>query len=239
MMIALLFTSVILAFDPVAAGDAAFERERYDEAIRCYQSALNSAPLDAGSQWKLARAIVCRADVSPEAEQPAAYRAALQAAEKSLALDPHSSSAHTWYAIALGYVAIGEGVRSQIRIAHRIKAEVAEAIRLDASNDVAYSIQGTLFRNLGNVGWMERQLAAVLIGRLPDGGYPEAEQALRKAVTLAPGVIRHRYELGLLYLDWGKNDEARVTFRDALTLKPVIASDKQRIADMTKRLQKL
>ncbi len=238
-MLFLFFLTVACNSEQLAAGDHAFEHERYDEAIHCYESALHDADDEPAARWKLARSIVCRADVAPVSEQAEAYQTAMKDAERAIALDPRSSDAHTWYAIALGYVAIGEGVRSQIRIAYLIKAEVEEAIRLDARNDVAYSIEGTLFRSLGNVGWVERQLAAVLIGKLPDGGYIESEQALRTAIALAPNVIRHRYELGLLYMDWSKNSEAKKVFVDAVSLKPAIASDRSRLADMQKRLQKL
>lgn len=241
MILLLLVCAFGVPADGISAGDRAFEREHYDEAIRCYERVADhhDADAEAEAEWKLARAVICRADVSPIAEQQEAYHRALAAAEHSLQIRSQCSNAHTWYAIALGYVAIGEGVRSQIQIAHRIKAEVEEAIRLDPSNDVAYSIQGTLFRSLGNVGWVERQLAAVLIGKLPEGGYPEAEKALCKAIALAPDVIRHRYELGLLYLDWGKKDAARQTFLKTLPLPPAIASDRIRIADIRKRLEQM
>ncbi len=225
--------------EQMTAGDRAFEQERYDDAIHCYESAALASGDESEARWKLARSIVCRADVSPASEQAEAYHSALKAADRSIALNPRSSNAHTWYAIALGYVAIGEGVRSQISIAHRIKAEVEEAIRLDSRNDVAYSIEGTLFRSLGNVGWVERQIAAVLIGKLPDGGYDESERALRRAIELAPNVLRHRYELGLLYIDWGKHPDAKKVFLDAISLKPVIASDRSRLVDMQRRLQTL
>jgi tetratricopeptide (TPR) repeat protein len=238
-MLLLVFFTLSLNSERISAGDIAFEQERYDEAIHCYEAALTASADDPEAQWKLARSIICRADVAPVEEQAPAYKKAMDAAERSIKKDPRCSNAHTWFAIALGYVAIGEGIKSQIRIAHQIKAEVEEAIRLDPRNDVAYSIEGTLFRSLGNVGWVERQLAAVLIGRLPEGGYEESEQALRKAIALAPNVIRHRYELGLLYLDWGKKSDAKKVFLDAVPLKPVIASDRSRLVDMQKRLQQL
>jgi tetratricopeptide (TPR) repeat protein len=238
-MLAVLIFVFFANSDHLASGDIAFEHERYEDAIQCYQASLHDDGESSEALWKIARSIVCQADVAPLAEQQDAYHKAMDSAERSIKLNPHSSNAHTWFAIALGYVAIGEGVRSQIKIAYQIKAEVEEAIRLDPRNDVAYSIEGTLFRSLGNVGWIERQLAAVLIGRLPDGGYNESEQALRKAITLAPNVIRHRYELGLLYIDWGKKDEAKKIFLDAVPLKPAISSDRIRIVDMQKRLQQM
>lgn len=239
MIVSLLLLTLAVHSNWTSTGDAAFGQERYDDAIHCYETRLRETANDADARWKLARALICKADVAPASEQPAAYRRAMQAAEESLTLHPECSEAHTWFAIALGYVSIGQGVRAQIQAAHRIKAEVEKAIRLDTTNDVAYSIEGTLYRSLGNVGWMERQLAAVLIGRLPSGGYPESEIALRKAVALAPTVIRHRYELGLLYLDWGKDESAKQVFADAMRLKPVIASDRARLTDMQKRLQKM
>ena len=52
------------------------------------------------------------------------------------------------------------------------------AIRLDPADDAAWSIRGSFFRALGNVGWVKRQLAAMLPGAIPQGGFPEAEDSI-------------------------------------------------------------
>ena len=100
----------------------------------------------------------------------------------------------------------------------------------------AFSVYGTFYRALGNVGWLERNLANLLLGGLPEGGYAEAETMLLKAIELKPNILRHRYELGLLYFDWGKENKGREIFRAALLLPVTLASDHTRIKIMKQKL---
>jgi hypothetical protein len=44
-------------------------------------------------------------------------------------------------------------------------------------------------------------------------------------VALAPRVLRHQFELALLYLDWDREDDARRVLRVAQRLPALMASD--------------
>ncbi|HTY58254.1 MAG TPA: tetratricopeptide repeat protein, partial [Bacteroidota bacterium] len=92
-----------------------------------------------------------------------------------------------------------------------------------------WSILGSFYRALGNVGWLERALASLFVGTVPRGGYEEAEAALRKAIAIAPGIMRHHYELGILYIDMGRKDEARRALEFAATLPVRTAIDRPRL----------
>ena len=74
---------------------------------------------------------------------------------------------------------------------------------------------------------------------LSPGGFPEAEEALKKAIELAPNVIRHRFELGQLYLDMERNEEAKKIFQSAISLPPILASDQRRIERMKRKIEEL
>jgi Tfp pilus assembly protein PilF len=65
----------------------------------------------------------------------------------------------------------------------------------------------------------------VFLGELPEGGYVESEHALKLAIALAPQVIRHHFELGVLYQQTDRNDEAREEFKRVLVLPQLLASD--------------
>jgi tetratricopeptide (TPR) repeat protein len=132
-----------------------------------------------------------------------------------------------------------EGVKAKVQRSREIKDELDIAVRLNPNNDVAYSILGTFYRTLGKVGWIEKSLANLLLGGLPPGGFPEAEQALKKAIELAPNIIRHRFELGQLYLDMEQPDDAKKVFESAVNLPPVLASDKRRIERMKQKIGEL
>jgi len=113
--------------------------------------------------------------------------------------------------------------------------EVDAALALNPNDDAAYSIKGSFYRAIGNVGWFQRQLAAIFVGRIPKGGFEEAEVALKKAVALAPDVMRHSYELGILYIDMDRKDDARKILKRAAALPIRVAIDRPRL----KRIQEL
>jgi tetratricopeptide (TPR) repeat protein len=71
-------------------------------------------------------------------------------------------------------------------------------------------------------------MATLFLGDLPEGGYDESERALRQAITLAPRVIRHHFELGALYEELDRNEEALAEYRQVIALPLFLASDEAR-----------
>jgi tetratricopeptide (TPR) repeat protein len=209
----------------VQDGDREFLRTNYKEAAAIYDSVLTAGRDSSVVLWRLARAYVCMADVADEKDELALYRIAGWYAERSIVADSLNSDGHTWRAAALGNIAMYEGGKTKIRLTHEIRNELDLAIRLNPSDDIAYSILGSFYIALGDVSWIERQLAAIFLGRLPDGGFPEAEQALRKAIALAPDVIRHHFELGRLYLLMGRDSDALTELQRVTALRPATGSD--------------
>jgi len=114
-----------------------------------------------------------------------------------------------------------------VKLCRLIKQELDRSIRLNPVDDIAYSILGSFYMALGNVSWIERRLAAIFLGTLPEGGYDESESALKKAIALAPGVIRHHSELGTLYMEQDRYREALEEFHLAATLPVLLASDER------------
>ena len=206
-------------------GDAEFMRMNYPRAEALYDSTLVFNADSAGILWRLARLYVCKGDVAGEESQHEIYLQAEGFARRSIAADSMQAAGYTWLAAALGSRAMREGSRNKVQLCNEIKRVLDIAVTLDSTDDVAYSIMGSFYLALGNISWIERQLAAVFIGRLPSGGYAEAEPALDRAVRLAPEIIRHRYEIGLLYEAMERREEAREAFRRSTELVPQLASD--------------
>jgi tetratricopeptide (TPR) repeat protein len=230
--VALIGLFLSLGSDPLAAmnrGDAAFYRIAYPEAAEAYRAGLVTAPDDRRLLWRLSRVSVCLAEVE---EDPAKRKAFLaqgeEAARRCIQIDSTMAEGYTWLAGAMGYQALDAGMSEQVRISQELVSATDAAIRLDPSNDAAWSIRGSFFRALGNVGWVKRQLAAILLGSIPEGGFAEAEEALKTAIRLAPDIMRHRYELGVLYLDQGRDEEARRELREAAVLEVRTAIDRPR-----------
>ena len=67
---------------------------------------------------------------------------------------------------------------------------------------------GRWHENLAEVNPVQRALAQVAFGKLPDSTYEQAAQCFQKAITLNPNRLMHYIELGRLYAKMG-TDEAR------------------------------
>ncbi len=219
----------------ISAGDQLFREQRYHEAIQSYSRSIEQDPNSGEAYWRSVRAYICLGDISGESQQQY-YHAAYDLSLKALKADSMNSNVQCWYAVSMGYQAITEGSRRKVELCNSIKRSLDKAIELDPNNDVAYSIYGTFYRALGNINWIERKLAGMLLGSLPRGGYAEAEQMLLTAIRLAPNIIRHRYELGLVYFDTGQKEKGKKIFTETLLLPQTLASDQVRIGDMKKRL---
>ncbi len=221
--------------DNIANGDKYFGLMRYRDAIAWYK--LDSTKAEA--QWKIAKANICYGDIALKAEKEIYFRAAEKAANQCLSIEPQNSNGYTWRAAALGNVAMYEGSTARVKLCSSIKADVEKAIQLNPKDDIAYSIQGSLYREIGNISWFEKQLAMTFIGKIPDGGYVESEQSFNKAIAINPGLMRHWYELGLLYEYWNKNEQAIAAYEHAKTCQVLIASDRNKLIDIEARLVKL
>jgi len=228
-LIVLLFARVFSANpDPVSVGDKYFLQMKYAEAISHYQL----APQNAEAQWKMARALICQADISPLEKQKSLYYRAVDAARQSIKIDERDNNGHTWLGAALGNIANYEGSRTKVKLCTAIKQELERALALNPNDDVALSILGSFYRALGNITWVERTLANTFLGSLPKGGFTEGEAAFKKAIQLSPNTLRHWFELGMLYQEWGKNGQALQTFQLAQQLSPSMASDKRRLSQI-------
>ncbi len=223
----LLFVSPASLPPSLERGDQEFSRINYPLAEAIYDSALSSITDSADVLWRLARVYVCMADVAPQEQKLTLYRQAEVFARRCIYSDSTKSEGHTWRAAALGNIAMFEGSKTKIRLCYEIKKELECSITLNPADDIAHSILGSFYMALGNVSWIERQLAAVFLGKLPDGGYEESEAALRKAIALAPNVIRHHFELGDLYIQQDREREALAEFRVVAALPVLLASDER------------
>jgi tetratricopeptide (TPR) repeat protein len=233
-------SALLLLSDPsalIASGDDAFLRIRYDSARSAYVSALEASPRDPEILWRMARLYVCMGEVAEDSIRGRLFRRAEEYARESIALDPDRPEAHTWLAGALGYVAYYSSSREQVGLVREVLQETDRAVALDPNDDAAYSIRGSTYRALGSVGWFKRRLASLFLGSIPEGGYEEGEAALKRAIEIAPDVMRHRYELAVLYLDWGKRGEARTVLLEAEKLPVRVAIDRPRLEKIRELLR--
>jgi len=214
----------------LASGDASFIQMDYPSAVRDYEEALDEMPRAPMLHWRLARAYVCIAEVEDDGQRRvSALRSAETHARECIREDSLRWEGHTWLAAALGYLALEVGMQEQISLSRELLAETDRALALNPNDDAALSIRGSFYRALGNIGWFKKQLASIFVGKIPDGGFAEAERSLLEAVALAPDIMRHPYELGVLYVDMGRIPEACALFAQAARLPVRVAIDRPRL----------
>jgi len=210
-------------------GDEAFAQIDYTAAAARYEEALAAHPGEPDLLWRLARVSVCRAEVAEAEARGKLLAEAESYARRCLAADSLKGEGHTWLAGALGYIALDAETERKLRLSRELEREAERAIEINPRDDAAWSILGSFYRALGNVGWLERALASLFVGSVPGGGYAEAESALKKAIAIAPDVMRHHYELGILYIDMGRKEDARRALEKAGTLAVRTAIDRPRL----------
>ena len=220
----------------VSVGDDAFLHIDYSAAITAYEEQLQTYPADPELLWRLARVYVCSGEVKENDDAEKSFKIAEAFARRCVRIDSTNAEGHTWLAATLGYLALNAGLTEQVPLANELESEIQKTLALNPNNDAAYSIRGSFYRALGNAGWLRRQFASVFLGNLPHGGFEEAEQALKKAIALAPDVMRHQYELGVLYLDWDRKEEAKIVLESAAKLPVSVAIDRPRLARISELL---
>jgi tetratricopeptide (TPR) repeat protein len=217
-------SSLVLSFP----GDEAFTKMDYPRAAYQYDSVLQRVSPNPELLWRLARLHIAVGDVSDEKEREDHYKLAVEYAQRCTMLDSTNSEGYAWYAAALGSAAMDAGARRKIDAAREIKRCLDRAVTLNPNNDIAWSILGTFYRSLGGISWIERQLANLILGGIPSGGYEESEEAFHRAILIAPGIVRHRFELALLYEETDRPEEAAEQYRQCTLLPPQMASDRSR-----------
>jgi tetratricopeptide (TPR) repeat protein len=221
--------------DYIRNGDYYFTIMRYPEAIAWYR--LDSTKAEA--HWKIARAYICYADNAPKNEKEINFRKAEKAAQKCIQLNELNSNGHTWKAAAMGNIAMYEGSKMKVKLCNEIKRELLRAIQLNPKDDLAHSILGTLYREIGNISWLEKELALAFIGKIPDGGFQESKNALNQAVSINPSIMRHWFELGLLYKSWDKKELAIAALHKAKNCPVLIASDHAKLIKINTLLESI
>lgn len=223
----------------IVPGDDAFAIRDYESARARYETYLSHGGDSAEVSWRLSRLTVCMGDVAPAEQRESYYQKAAEYAAQAIRTNPRLANGYSWRAASLGSLAMYVGGKTKVRLSREIKDDLDRAIALDPKDDIAYSILGSFYLALEDVSWIERQLANAFLGGLPDGGIEDAEKALQKAVEIAPTVIRHQYELGLVYRAQGRTREAMQAFEKALTLPVVLASDPRTQSYAKERIEEL
>jgi tetratricopeptide (TPR) repeat protein len=207
------------AAELIAKGDQFDKKLQTKEALEEYLPANKLEPNNV-------KVLVCIArqyrhlmsDASAKQEKLRLGNISLEFANRAATLAPKNAEAQLSPAISYGKMLPFMGSKDQIKASPIIKTAVDRALRLDPTNDNAWHILGRWNRVLANVNPVKRVLAKAIYGDLPVTTNEEAEKCLLKAIEINPNRLMHHIELGRIYVEMGRKDDARRCIQEGLAM---------------------
>ena len=198
----------------------AFEKEfQAEDALPLYLAAEKLEPKNPELLVRIARQYrYLMTDASDTLEKLRLGRLALEYSTRAAACGPKDCDAQLATAITLGKMLQYLPAKQQVAASPQIKESVDKALAVDSHNDTAWHVLGRWNRVLAEVSSAKRLVAGVIYGQLPKGSYEEAEQAMKKAIALNPNRLMHYIELGRIYAQTGRKEEARELINKGLAM---------------------
>jgi tetratricopeptide (TPR) repeat protein len=203
----------------IAKGDQFDKKLQAKEALEDYLPANKLEPNNVHVLVCIARQYRhLMSDTSSKKEKLRLGNISLEFAGRAAILAPKNAEAQLSPAISYGKMLPYMGSRDQVNASPRIKAAVDRTLRLDPTNDTAWHILGRWNRVLANINVVKRILAKALYGDLPVTTNETAERCLLKAIAINPNRLIHYIELGRIYAQMGRKEEARKYIQKGLAM---------------------
>ena len=242
--------SVLLLVETGSAAESAdnlidkgkvFDRKfQANEALPLYLSAEKLEPKNPDLLVRIARQYrYLMTDASETKEKLRLGHLALDYSERAAACGPKDCDAQLATAITLGKMLPYLSQKEQVSASPRIKESVDKALAIDPRSDNAWHILGRWNRVLAEISGAKRFLAGLIYGDLPKGSFEEAERAMKKAIAINPHRLMHYIELGRIYAQMGRTDEARELINKGLAMPDAEKDDpetKQRARETLAKL---
>lgn len=221
-------------------GKALERKFQAKEALPLYLAAEKIEPKNPELLVRIARQYrYLMTDASDTQEKLRLGHLALDYSERAAACGPKDCDAQLATAITLGKMLPFLPTKEQISASPRIKESVDKALALDPHNDNAWHILGRWNRVLAEISSAKRFLAGLVYGQLPKGSIEEAETDMKKAIAINPHRLMHYIELGRIYAQMGRKDEARDSINKGLGMPDAEKDDPETKARGRETLAKL
>jgi tetratricopeptide (TPR) repeat protein len=203
----------------ITKGDQFDKQLRAKEALEDYLPANKLEPNNVGLLIRIARQYRhLMSDTSSKKEKLRLGNISLEFAGRAATLAPNNVEAQLSPAISYGKMLPYMRSKDQVNASPRIRSAVDRTLRLDPSNDTAWHILGRWHRVLANINVVKRVLAKALYGDLPVTTNEAAEKCLLKAIAINPNRLIHYIELGRIYAQMGRKEEARKFIQKGLAM---------------------
>lgn len=142
-------------------------------------------------------------------------------AERALLLQPMEYRAKLLNLVAKAKTARYLASGDQVRIARELRQELAPLTASGMNDPDPIYILSWLNFKVGMVGPLERMLASMLFGGLPEDLTVEnAVTLMQKALELRPGYAVYYYDLGIFRQGLGQLEQARAMYAKVMAIEP-------------------
>ena len=210
----------------IREGDVCDVKLAAGDALKCYLPAEKMEPGNCQLLARIARQYRhLMADAPGKDEKMRLGMISLDYAKRAAAAGPNDSEAQLSPAISYGKMMPIMSAKEQVDASPRIKVAVDKALALDPHNDLAWHVLGRWNRILADVSSLKRTLAGAIYGKLPTGSNEEAARCLEKAISINHNRVIHYIELGRIYAQMGRKDDARRMISKGLSMPSVEKDD--------------
>jgi tetratricopeptide (TPR) repeat protein len=223
-IVALLLTGAALhaelADELIAKGDAYYVKLQAAEALRFYLPAEKLAPNNVRLLVRISREYRhLMSDATKPEQKLSLGNTAVDYAKRAVSLDPNDPDAQLAVAISYGKLGPFETNREKFEASRVIKDAADKVVKLDPGSDLGWHVLGRWYLALAEVSAFERAMAQFAYGKLPESTYQDAARCFEKAIELNPNRLMHYIELGRVYVQMGRIDDARNFITKGLAMR--------------------
>ena len=244
-VVAFLLTGAVLraqsADELIKNGDACYAKLQAANALRFYLPAEKLDPKNVRLLVHISREYRhLMTDATKPEEKRRLGGIAVDYAKRAAELGPNDPDAQLAVAISYGRLQPLEGNWDKIQASHIIKGAADKVIKLDPSSDLGWHVLGRWHKALADVSGVRRALAQAVYGEtLPVSTYAEAATCFERAIALNPNRPMHYIELGQVYAQMGRTEDARRLITKGLAMQDTEKDDPETKREGKEALAKL
>ena len=230
--------NAVLVADPrVTEADELYWEHRVPESLEMLEDLLDLEPQNYQALRDAARSAVAQGLLSPGREiQNQWYKIGESYARRATEVEPKLLEGLYWQLTAKGLRAVRSGGREASALGREVYDLAHRVLKMDSLHAGAYHALGVLNYRVRRLSWIERFVARNFLGAdvMNLTSWEDAERYLTRAVELRPEYILFHLDLGRMYLNRKRMDEARHHFERALEL-PVLEPPDPRFQEIAER----
>lgn len=199
----------------IADADRLYGERDAVKALAAYELVIAAQPGSYEALWKAARSATDLGEFEPVEQTRATYFVhARDYAQRAVKANAADAEGYFQLARSVGRVALSSGPKERVRLAGEVRQYTLDALSRNADHPGALHVLGVWNAEIMRLNLFERVMAKTFLGGkvLGEANWAEAARDLERSAAIEPERIVHRLDLGRVYRDTGKKDQARSAF---------------------------